>query len=91
MCTTQDDFTVRMNDVSLKHKLDSYSYSLHMSSSKLLENTSKKLEKLAMLEQCGQIKAALESPAGCERVGNYGIIRSLFRLISYQIVCEKRI
>ena len=24
-----------------------------------------------MLEQCGQIKAALESPAGCERVGNY--------------------
>ena len=56
---------------SLKHKLDSYSYSLHMSSSKLLENTSKKLEKLAMLEQCGQIKAALESPAGCERVGNY--------------------
>ena len=42
-----------------------------MSSSKLLENTSKKLEKLAMLEQCGQIKAALESPAGCERVGNY--------------------
>ena len=44
-----------------------------MSSSKLLENTSKKLEKLAMLEQCGQIKAALESPAGCERVGNYAL------------------
>ena len=42
-----------------------------MSSSKLLQNTSKKLEKLAMLEQCGQIKAALEYPAGCERVGNY--------------------
>ena len=29
------------------------------------------LEKIVMLEQCGQIKAALESPAGCERVGNY--------------------
>jgi hypothetical protein len=39
--------------------------------SKLLENTLKLLEKLAMLEQCGQIKAALESLAGCERVGNY--------------------
>ena len=37
----------------------------------LLENALKKLEKIAMLEQCGQIKAALESPAGCERVGNY--------------------
>ena len=29
------------------------------------------LEKMATLEQWGQIKAALESPAGCERVGNY--------------------
>ena len=24
-----------------------------------------------MLEQCGQTKAALKSPAGCERVGKY--------------------
>jgi hypothetical protein len=31
--------------------------------SKFLENTLKLLEKLAMLEQCGQTKAALESPA----------------------------
>lgn len=39
-----------------------------MSSSKLLENTSKGLQKLAMLVQCGQITAALESLTGCERV-----------------------
>ena len=38
---------------------------------KKLEKTLKKLEKIAMVEQCGQIKAALESPAGCERVDNY--------------------
>jgi hypothetical protein len=31
----------------------------------------KMLEKLPMREKCGQIKGALESPAGCERVGNY--------------------
>jgi hypothetical protein len=36
-----------------------------------VENTLKLLQKLATLEQWGQIKAALESPAGCEMVGNY--------------------
>jgi hypothetical protein len=33
-----------------------------------VENTLKLLEKLATLEQCGQIRAAVESPAG---YGNY--------------------
>ena len=46
----------------------------------LLKNALKKLEKIAMLEQCGQIKAALESPAGCERVGNYGKITNVWLL-----------
>ena len=52
----------------MTYKLDSYSYSLHMSISKFLENTLKKLEKLVMLEQWRQIKAALGFPGGCERI-----------------------
>ena len=48
----------------------------------LLENILKKLEKIAMLEQCGQIKAALESPAGCERVGNYAIDRLRLKTVT---------
>jgi hypothetical protein len=59
---------------TMKEIIDSYSLIklyTRQPGSKLLENTLKLLEKLAMLEQCGQIKAALESLAGCERVGNY--------------------
>ena len=39
-----------------KYRIDSYSYSLRTSSSKLPENSSRELEKFAMLEQCGQTK-----------------------------------
>ena len=69
---TQDEFTKRMNydmsHESVKYKSDSYSYSLHMSISKFQENTLKRLEKLAMLEQWRKIKAALGFPIGCERI-----------------------
>jgi hypothetical protein len=46
------------------------------------------LEKLATLEQCGQIKAALESPAGCERVGNYD---SDYTVLKVELLSDKSI
>ena len=40
------------------------------------------MKKLETLEQCGQIKAALESPARCKRVGYYELYSKLYYYLS---------
>ena len=56
--------------MSMKAVNYSYSNLLYMSSSKLLENPSKKLERLAIYARAMQAnQSCAEVPGGCERVG----------------------